>query len=347
MSKKVQISKNYSPRTLSELSLLMSDHVTAMLAYWDKDLVCRYANSAYLDWFGKTKAQMINHIRIDELLGPLYEKNLPYIKGALSGKKQLFEREIPIPGESGVRHSLATYIPDISNGEVLGFFVHVADVTYLKDLEHNIASAKRETLRKIIETEETEKRHLVQILRESVNQRLAACRMIIESEQKKAVNLRLYEDVGLSIGEIISELNLLCQDLTPTEIEMLGLIEAVELYVAKWAETHHTAIDLSFEDNSIEKLSLNDKYLIFRILQNFLTLTLDAADRKHIDISIRYTEPRIHLKFVTDDKIILNKSSNEYHAIVCRVDYYTGKIREFETESKSVFEIEFSITVIE
>jgi hypothetical protein len=38
-----------------------------MLAYWDKDLICRYANSAYVDWFGKTKEEMINNIRIDEL----------------------------------------------------------------------------------------------------------------------------------------------------------------------------------------------------------------------------------------------------------------------------------------
>src|SRR6185437_11321470 len=87
MTKRIKVSKKYVSRSLSELSLLISDHVTAMLAYWDKDLVCRYANSAYVDWFCKTKEQMINNIRIDELLGPLYEKNLPYIKGVLLGKK--------------------------------------------------------------------------------------------------------------------------------------------------------------------------------------------------------------------------------------------------------------------
>lgn len=116
------------------LGLKVSDHITAMLAYWDKNLVCRFANSAYVEWFGKTKEEMVNKITIKELLGPLFEKNLPYISGALNGELQTFEREIPLP-KGGTRHALANYFPDIVNGEVIGFFVHVADVTPLKLME--------------------------------------------------------------------------------------------------------------------------------------------------------------------------------------------------------------------
>jgi len=338
--------EKYSSRNLGDLALLISDQINAMLAYWDKDLLCRYANSAYVDWFGKTKEQMINKIHIDELLGPLYEKNLPYIKGVLLGKKQVFEREIPIPDGSGVRHSLATYIPDINNGKVLGFFVHVAEVTYLKDLEKEIAAAKRETLQKIIETEETEKRHLVEILRESVNQRLAACKMIIKSDRERGGNISLDEDISLSISEIIHDLNLLCQDLIPTEIEMLGLIVAVDLYLDKLAALHHKTIDLVFEDSNIEKLALKCKYSIFRILQNFITTALDSANINNIEVAIKYTAPYVKIVIITDEKLALSKSSKEYHAIACRVDYYSGKITEFLTGAKSVFEIEFSITEI-
>lgn len=105
-----------------------------MLAYWDKNLVCRYANTAYVDWFGKTIEEMVDKMTIKELLGPLFEKNLPFISGALKGEIQNFEREIPIP-TGGIRYSLANYYPDIENGEVKGFFVHVADVTTLKLME--------------------------------------------------------------------------------------------------------------------------------------------------------------------------------------------------------------------
>lgn len=105
----------------------------AMVAYWDKDKICRYANSAYLLWFGKTHEQMIG-LPIQKLLGPLYEKNLPYIEEALKGRLQVFERAIPRP-DGVTRHSLATYIPHVVGGEVRGFVAHVADVTKLKEYE--------------------------------------------------------------------------------------------------------------------------------------------------------------------------------------------------------------------
>jgi PAS domain S-box-containing protein len=122
---------------LESIGLLVADHVSAMLAYWDKNLICQFANAAYRDWFGKTREEMVGKISIKELLGPIYDKNLPYILGVLAGKSQTFEREIPTPG-GGIRHSLANYFPDIVNGEVRGFFVHVADITDLKLLEREL-----------------------------------------------------------------------------------------------------------------------------------------------------------------------------------------------------------------
>ncbi|MEO6098620.1 MAG: PAS domain-containing protein [Fibrobacteria bacterium] len=116
------------------MEMNISDHIDAMLAYWDKDLVCRFANKAYTRWFGKSPEEMIGKITIRELLGPLYEKNAPFIRGALNGEKQTFERTIQTPGGE-IRFSLANYYPDVENGEVKGFFVHVADITPIKVLE--------------------------------------------------------------------------------------------------------------------------------------------------------------------------------------------------------------------
>lgn len=130
-----------SEKSRDSLALFVSDNVSAMLAYWDKDLICRFANMAYTEWFGKTKEEMIDKMSIKELLGPLYEKNLPYILGALQGKRQTFEREIPIP-TGGTRYSIANYFPDIVNGEVRGFCVHVADITSVKLLEKELIRLK-------------------------------------------------------------------------------------------------------------------------------------------------------------------------------------------------------------
>lgn len=128
-------------RELGDLALNLLDHLDAMVAYWDADQVCVFANDAYLAWFGKTKQEM-RGITLEQLLGPIYPKNLPHIRAAYEGKVQIFEREIPSPDGRVIRHSLATYTPHVVDGEVRGIFVHVADVTPLKRLEHRLRKSE-------------------------------------------------------------------------------------------------------------------------------------------------------------------------------------------------------------
>ncbi|MEP7295577.1 MAG: ATP-binding protein [Burkholderiales bacterium] len=113
---------------------LLVDHVPSMLAYWDRDLRCRFANQAYVRWFGVDADRLVG-TSIRDLLGPdLFAANEPYIRAALNGQPQEFERVVP--GPDGVRrHSLAVYIPDIVDGEVMGFIAHVTEVTKLKETE--------------------------------------------------------------------------------------------------------------------------------------------------------------------------------------------------------------------
>lgn len=123
-------------RTLSERerdlrSIL--DNIPAMIGYWDAHQRNRFGNHAYLAWFGVDPATMGGkHIR--EVIGEQrYRLNLPYIEAALRGEPQTFERSIPSPDGSHVRHSLAHYIPDVVDGRVTGFYALVFDVTALKD----------------------------------------------------------------------------------------------------------------------------------------------------------------------------------------------------------------------
>ena len=120
-------------RNIAELALRVADHVSPMLAYWNRDQICLFANHAYRSWFGKARPEVVGS-SMRALLGPLYELNLPHIQRALAGEVQVFERTIP--GPDGVtRESLATYTPDVVDGAVAGFFVHVADITPLKVME--------------------------------------------------------------------------------------------------------------------------------------------------------------------------------------------------------------------
>ena len=122
-------------KTIVEQSFSMRvlDHASSMLAYWDCDLRCRYANSAYKQWFGKSGAELLGTL-LPDLLGPaLFSLNKPYILGALAGHPQQFERNITGP-DGVVRRSLARYHPDVDDGVVMGFVAEVSDVGVLKSL---------------------------------------------------------------------------------------------------------------------------------------------------------------------------------------------------------------------
>jgi len=124
-----------------ELRLIL-DSLPAMVGYWDRDLRNRMANAAYVDYFGRTPEQ-IRGIHISELLGPeVYELNLPFIRRALQGEEQLFDRTLVSP-EAAVRHTQASYIPDVDDGEVRGFFVLVTDVTQRRVAEEAQAAAEQ------------------------------------------------------------------------------------------------------------------------------------------------------------------------------------------------------------
>ena len=112
------------------------DNMPAMIGYWDRDLRNRFGNHAYFTWFGIDPAQMPGmHIR--EVIGEeRYRLNLPYIEAALRGEAQVFERAIPVPGDSSrLRHALAHYIPDRVDGVVHGFYVLISDITQIREME--------------------------------------------------------------------------------------------------------------------------------------------------------------------------------------------------------------------
>jgi PAS domain S-box-containing protein len=118
------------------------DHLSAMVAYWDAEQRCRFANRAYEKWFGVDPETMVGQT-MSEFLGPLYSLNLPYIEGVLRGEPQQFERVIPDPSGGPPRHSLAEYVPDIVSGKVRGFCVLVTDITRLKQAEKELLEVER------------------------------------------------------------------------------------------------------------------------------------------------------------------------------------------------------------
>lgn len=118
------------------------DNMPAMIGCWGSDLRNRFGNHAYREWFGIDPAAMRGmHIR-DVIGEERFALNLPYIEAVLRGEPQIFERAIPSPDGTAVRHALAHYLPDWQDGEVRGFYVLVNDISELKEIERQLRETK-------------------------------------------------------------------------------------------------------------------------------------------------------------------------------------------------------------
>ncbi len=134
--------ENMEIEKLALLAYSATEQTDSMVSYWDKDLVCRFANAELSKNSGRTKKEIIDKIKLDELLGAsLFERNLPYINNALGGVVQKFQSEFVLP-DGSIRYLFIKLCPDIVNGEVIGFYIFFRDISSIKLLEKELIEAK-------------------------------------------------------------------------------------------------------------------------------------------------------------------------------------------------------------
>lgn len=120
----------------------VTDAIPGLVGYWDRNLVCQFANKAYSDWLGKPHEAIIGQT-VENVLGKaLCDMNASFMREVLNGKPQRFERTIT-KADGSESHTWAHYIPDVrERNTVEGFFVLVTDVTPLKLAELRVRDSE-------------------------------------------------------------------------------------------------------------------------------------------------------------------------------------------------------------
>lgn len=136
------VSLDITQRKLHELRVAESerfiktiaDNLPALVTYWTRDHRCAFANRSVADWFARDPAKLIG-IHMRDHLGPdLYEKDLPHVEAVLAGQPQQFERTLT-RADGRIIQVVAQYVPDVIDGEVVGYFALVSDITTVKARE--------------------------------------------------------------------------------------------------------------------------------------------------------------------------------------------------------------------
>lgn len=296
--------------------LRIMDAMPSMIGYWDQNLICRFANHAYRSWFGLDPSSMPGK-PMHALLGPaLMEKNRAYLEGALAGKEQTFERELPDPSGGPPRHSLARYLPDLRGGLVQGFYVLVFDVSELKNAQQQLQATHAELELRTTQAEQAnlaKSQFLANVsheIRTPLNAVLGMHRMLQETDLKPVQSglLGKADRAGHALMDIINDVLDLAKieagemSLNVQPFELRGLFDELLDVHGPVAQAKGVALTRDTDD-SLPPWIVGDRFRLRQVLSNLLgnAIKFTSAGTVSLSATLRQDGPQPRIVLAVRD----------------------------------------------
>jgi len=113
---------------------MLQDKLSPAMAYWDKQLICRFANQTYLERMEAMLPETSDKLMPVKKPDSIYGLKQCFIDRALAGEVQIFTRLIRVDDHT-VRKMVNAYYPDSRNGAIEGFFAYILDMTDMTTIE--------------------------------------------------------------------------------------------------------------------------------------------------------------------------------------------------------------------
>ena len=124
----------------------MTDHQPTLLAYVDRARRVQFANRAWLDWFGKTREEVLGHDDRESVGEAMLQSAEDVIAKVLGGEAMGTPAEMR--GADGRVGNFWIYrMPDIVDGEIRGFFFIATDVTEVRRSERRLQELNTKLIR--------------------------------------------------------------------------------------------------------------------------------------------------------------------------------------------------------
>ena len=118
------------------------DKLSIMLGYWDRNLHNQFSTESYSGLLGFTPHELLGQHLLEVLHNHSDRSVAEHVEAALQGERRDFEWSFQRPGSSA---KIATFVPDVVDGIVLGFFAQLTEASATNAVE----TVLRESARKL------------------------------------------------------------------------------------------------------------------------------------------------------------------------------------------------------
>ena len=218
-------------------------------------------------------------------------------------------RELVIGRPDGSRVPvLANVVPlRDAEGSMIGAVSCLQDITERKQAEEKLQESndKLQLLsRRLVESQETERRHIARELHDEVGQTLTVAEMnlqaVMQSPRAAPLTRRLKESLQ-AVERVLEQVRDLSLNLRPSMLDDLGLEPALRWYTNRQAAL--AGLQAEFQADALEdRLDPVIETACFRVAQEALTNVVRHARARTVAVELRKQDGHLHL-FVRDDGV--------------------------------------------
>jgi len=192
-------------------------------------------------------------------------------------------------------------------GEVVAILSSGEDTTTKKVLQSRLAvqesEKRKQILAAVLEAQENERHEIAYELHDNVNQILTSCKILLESEIKKEGGSDFVKNSYKYLQNAIDEIRNLSHRLNPSQLEDIGLEEALKELLLRFEMTGKLDVQLSINDSeALKKMDYHISLSIFRIIQEQINNIIKYADASFVRISIEVSKQFIDVEISDNGK---------------------------------------------
>ncbi len=201
-------------------------------------------------------------------------------------------------------------------------------------------------LRSVIERQETDKQNIVYTLRDNINQTLAASKVYQGEAMVQKNNKAMLEKSYALTDEAIRDVSKLCMQLHPAVIADVGLVEGMNDYAASLEKLYKVQIIFTASDLQVETITLQDKISVFRMMQDYLDITMHYSAATKIKAELLYTVKKITIQLSQNDvhfNFMKQLKTQLQNSITNRLTYYSGSMEQLINDDSETIVIQLNI----